>query len=61
MSKEQIKAARRKQAGNYAFLAPAAIIYLSVIVIPLIYSIYISFHKWNEQTAGNTTNCGPWR
>ena len=47
MSKEQIKAARRKQAGNYAFLAPAAIIYLSVIVIPLIYSIYISFHKWN--------------
>lgn len=47
MSKEQIKAARRNQAGNYAFLAPAAIIYLSVIVIPLIYSIYISFHKWN--------------
>ena len=47
LSKEQIKAARRNQAGNYAFLAPAAIIYLSVIVIPLIYSIYISFHKWN--------------
>lgn len=33
--------------GNYAFLIPAAVIYLSVIVIPVFYSLYISLFKWN--------------
>lgn len=47
MQKNPLKAAKRRAAGSYAFLAPAGIIYLSVIVIPLIYSIYISLHKWN--------------
>lgn len=33
--------------GAYAFLIPAAIIYLSVIVIPVFYSLFISLFKWN--------------
>ena len=28
--------------GNYVFLIPAAVIYLSVIVVPVFYSLYIS-------------------
>lgn len=31
----------------YLFLAPALIIYLSVIVIPVFYSFFISLFKWN--------------
>lgn len=33
--------------SSYAFLLPAGIIYLSVIVIPVIYSLFISLFKWN--------------
>lgn len=33
--------------GAYAFMLPAAVIYLSVIVIPVLYSLYISLFKWN--------------
>ena len=33
--------------GNYVFLSPAAVIYLSVIVVPVFYSLYISLFKWN--------------
>lgn len=33
--------------SSYLFLLPAAVIYLSVIVIPVFYSIYISLFKWN--------------
>ena len=33
--------------GSYAFLLPAAVIYLSVIVVPVFYSLYISLFKWN--------------
>lgn len=33
--------------GNYVFLIPAAVIYLSVIVVPVFYSLYISLFKWN--------------
>lgn len=36
--------------GNYAFLIPAAVIYLSVIVVPVFYSLYISLFKWNGVT-----------
>ncbi|SCP97416.1 carbohydrate ABC transporter permease [Anaerobium acetethylicum] len=31
----------------YAFLIPAGIIYLSVIIAPVFYSLYISLFKWN--------------
>lgn len=31
----------------YLFLAPALIIYLSVIVVPVLYSFFISLFKWN--------------
>lgn len=31
----------------YAFLIPAGIIYLSVIVVPVFYSLYISLFNWN--------------
>lgn len=31
----------------YLFLVPAGIIYLSVIVVPVFYSFYISLFKWN--------------
>lgn len=33
--------------GAYMFMVPAAIIYLSVIVFPVLYSVVISMHKWN--------------
>lgn len=33
--------------GAYAFLLPAFIIYISVIVIPVFYSFYVSLFKWN--------------
>ena len=33
--------------GAYAFLIPAAVIYLSVIVVPVFYSLFISMFKWN--------------
>ena len=41
---------KRKKKGkltSYLFLAPAMIIYLSVIVIPVLYSLYISLNSWN--------------
>lgn len=31
----------------YAFMIPAAVIYLSVIVVPVFYSLFISLFKWN--------------
>lgn len=31
----------------YMFMLPALIIYLSVIVFPVFYSVYVSLHKWN--------------
>ncbi len=33
--------------GAYAFMLPAGIVYLSVIVVPVLYSLYISLFKWN--------------
>ena len=33
--------------GSYAFMIPAAVIYLSVIIIPVFYSLYISLFEWN--------------
>lgn len=33
--------------GAYAFLLPALIIYLSVMIVPICYSLIISLHDWN--------------
>lgn len=41
-----MKEKRRIDFGAYAFLLPALIIYLSVIVAPTIYSFALSFYKW---------------
>ncbi len=37
----------KREWNAYLFLAPAAIIYLSVIVAPVFYSLFTSLHKWN--------------
>lgn len=34
-------------ASRYLFLLPAALIYVSVIILPAFFSLYISFFKWN--------------
>lgn len=38
---------KRKNLSSYLFLLPAFIIYMSVIVFPVLYSVYISLFKWN--------------
>ncbi len=38
---------RKKNNTDYLFLIPAAVIYLSVIVLPVLYSLTISLFKWN--------------
>lgn len=38
---------RGKRLGAYLFLVPALVIYLSVIVVPIVYSFYLSLNKWN--------------
>lgn len=38
---------KRKDWGAIGFLLPALIVYLSVIVIPVFYSFYISLFDWN--------------
>ena len=42
-----MKGKKKSRMGNYAFMLPALIIYLSVIVVPVFYSIFISLFKWN--------------
>lgn len=42
-----MKKSNKTDWGAYGFLAPAMVIYLSVIVIPVFYSFYISLYKWN--------------
>lgn len=37
----------KTEKSAWLFMLPAAIIYLSVIVIPVFYSLYISLFKWN--------------
>lgn len=37
----------KKSYTDYLFLVPALIIYLSVIVVPVFYSLFISMFKWN--------------
>ena len=38
---------RDSKLSSYAFIIPALVIYLSVIVVPVFYSIIISLNKWN--------------
>lgn len=38
---------RNKEGSGFVFMIPALVIYLSVIVIPVFYSMYISLFKWN--------------
>jgi ABC-type sugar transport system permease subunit len=38
---------KRDIAGAYLFLVPAAVIYSSVVVFPVFYSLFISLFKWN--------------
>lgn len=42
-----MKKKKKSNFGAYAFLIPAMVIYLSVIVIPVLYSLIISLFKWN--------------
>lgn len=42
-----MKNKKKNDFNAYAFLIPAGIIYLSVIIIPVFYSLYISLFKWN--------------
>lgn len=47
--------------GAYLFLLPAGVIYLSVIVVPVFYSLYISLFNWNgigEMTFVGLSNYG---
>lgn len=37
----------RDSLGSYLFLIPAGVIYLSIIILPMLYSIVISLFKWN--------------
>lgn len=42
-----MKNMKKNNFSAYAFLIPAGIIYISVIIIPVFYSLYISLFKWN--------------
>lgn len=42
-----MKKGKKFEFSAYAFLIPAAVIYLSVIIVPIFYSLYISLFKWN--------------
>ncbi|MDC7235618.1 MAG: sugar ABC transporter permease [Spirochaetales bacterium] len=37
----------KKNLSGYIFIIPAALIYFTVIVLPAVYSFYLSFFKWN--------------
>jgi ABC-type sugar transport system permease subunit len=38
---------KKRYITSWLFLLPAAVIYLSVVVVPVFYSLFISFFKWN--------------
>lgn len=38
---------RKNNISAYFFLVPAGIVYLSVIIVPVFYSLFVSLHKWN--------------
>jgi len=42
-----MKGNKKGNLTSYLFLAPAMAIYLSVIIIPVLYSLYISLNSWN--------------
>ena len=38
---------KKHRCGKWVFLAPALIVYLSVVIYPTFYSLYLSFFDWN--------------
>jgi ABC-type sugar transport system permease subunit len=44
---EEIMEQKKANITSWLFLAPAAVIYLSVVMIPVFYSLVISLFKWN--------------
>jgi ABC-type sugar transport system permease subunit len=38
---------KKRHITSWLFLLPAAVIYLSVVIAPVFYSLFISFFKWN--------------
>jgi ABC-type sugar transport system permease subunit len=41
---------KKDNIGSYMFLVPAGLIYVSVVVFPVFYSLFISMFKWNGIT-----------
>jgi multiple sugar transport system permease protein len=42
-----LKKNTRETLIGYAFLSPALIIFLCLLIIPLVMSVYLAFTKWN--------------
>ncbi|MDR2303272.1 MAG: sugar ABC transporter permease [Treponema sp.] len=38
---------KKRHITSWLFLLPAGVIYLSVVIVPVFYSLFISFFKWN--------------
>ena len=38
---------KRSGASSYIFLSPTLLVFLTFVVFPVIFSFYLSFHKWN--------------
>lgn len=38
---------KKNNISDYLYIVPAFLIYTSIIIIPALYSVYISFFKWN--------------
>lgn len=41
---------KRRDIAGYLFIAPALIGFLLFCIVPILYSLFISFHKWNMAT-----------
>jgi multiple sugar transport system permease protein len=37
----------RKALGAYAFLSPTLVVFCAFVLFPVVFSLYLSFHKWN--------------
>lgn len=57
--------ARQRRSGRYlfgyAFLAPAALVYLIFVLYPLLRSVYLSFTEWDGAAAPDFTGLANWR
>jgi multiple sugar transport system permease protein len=54
--RKRSEARRREARAGYLFLAPFAIVFLAMLIIPLIYSAYLSFYR--KQLVGGTAFVG---